>query len=75
MTVRVDAVGLQCPLPVLRLRKLLLAQPPGGRVALLANDPMAVVDVPHFCAEGGHVLLGQRDLGDGVTEYMVERGG
>ena len=53
----VDATGLLCPLPVLRLRKR-LSQVPAGRVVwLLADDPAARVDVPHFCAQAGHVLL------------------
>ena len=69
----VDARGLLCPLPVLRLRKVLLTLPPGGRLRLIATDPMARVDVPHFCAEGGHLLIAMRDLPEGVQEYEVAR--
>ena len=57
----VDARGLLCPLPVLRLRKRMLALAPGGVVRLLADDPAAHVDVPHFCAEAGHDLLAVED--------------
>ncbi len=53
----VDALGLLCPLPVLRLRKRMQALPSGATVRLLADDPAAHVDVPHFCAEAGHALL------------------
>ena len=35
---------------------------------------MAVVDVPHFCAEAGHVMIEMRELGDGAHEFTVERG-
>lgn len=70
----VDARGLLCPLPVLRLRKALLAQPAGARVTLMATDAMAAVDVPHFCEGGGHRLVDQRSTGGGVTEFTVERG-
>ena len=70
----VDARGLLCPLPVLRLRKVLLSQPVGARVRLWATDAMALVDVPHFCDSSGHLLVGQRDIGDGVHEFTVERG-
>lgn len=32
----------------------------GGRVLhLIATDPMAAIDIPHFCAEQGHALLDQ----------------
>ncbi|RDW13144.1 sulfurtransferase TusA family protein [Paracoccus thiocyanatus] len=74
MTVQIDARGLICPLPVLRLRKRLMALPQGSRVALLATDPAAVIDVPHFCAEAGHRLIARRDIAPGETEYIVERG-
>ncbi|MDF3852861.1 sulfurtransferase TusA family protein [Paracoccus sp. P2] len=74
MTVQIDARGLLCPLPVLRLRKRLMALPRGARVTLLATDPAAVIDVPHFCAESGHRLIGSREVAPGETEYTVERG-
>lgn len=70
----IDARGLLCPLPVLRLRKVLLATAPGARVRLVATDPMAAVDVPHFCAQSGHVMIDSRRLADGALEFTVERG-
>ena len=74
MSQRIDARGLLCPLPVLRLRKHLLAQPPGGRVTLIATDRAALIDVPHFCAEAGHRLLERHDGGCGVAVFTVEKG-
>lgn len=74
MTGDIDARGLLCPLPVLRLRKVLLAAAPGARVRLIATDPMAAVDVPHFCAQSGHVMIKSRSLADGALEFIVERG-
>lgn len=70
----IDARGLLCPLPVLRLRKVLLAQPEGARVRLIATDSMAQVDVPHYCGVAGHVMVALRELGDGAFEFTVERG-
>jgi len=71
----IDARGLLCPLPVLRLRKRLSALPHGARAALLADDPAAVVDVPHFCAEQGHALLSQTPAEGGARRYVVRKGG
>ena len=51
-----DATGLLCPLPVLKARKHLMAMAPGAVLLMRADDPAAVVDVPHFCAEAGHTL-------------------
>lgn len=74
MSVEIDARGLLCPLPVLRLRKRLLALPQGAVVRLLATDPAAVIDVPHFCQQGGHSLIATAMRAEGVTEYTVSRG-
>ena len=55
--VEVDARGLLCPLPILRLARA-FRRAPGGTVArLLATDPASVGDVETFCREGGHDLL------------------
>lgn len=70
----VDARGLLCPLPVLRLRKALAALPPGAVLHLLATDRMAAVDVPHFCGQAGHAMVASRDLDDGALEFTVRRG-
>lgn len=69
----VDARGLLCPLPVLRLRKQLLALEPGTQVRLTATDPAAVIDVPHFCAEGRHLLIDTQTLADGAFVFIVQK--
>ena len=69
----IDAMGLLCPLPVLRARKLLIGMVPGAVLRLLADDPMAVVDIPQFCAEAGHILLSVRNMGQGQA-YLIQRG-
>jgi tRNA 2-thiouridine synthesizing protein A len=63
----VDARGLKCPLPVLRLRKRMAPLAPGALVRLLADDPAAHVDVPHFCAEQGHAYLGSVEGPEGPS--------
>ncbi|MBK4214480.1 sulfurtransferase TusA family protein [Paracoccus caeni] len=70
----IDARGLLCPLPVLRLRKVLLGLPPGAQVRMVATDAMALVDVPHFCEGAGHVMIAVVETGDGAHEFTVERG-
>ncbi|MGB8623331.1 MAG: sulfurtransferase TusA family protein [Paracoccaceae bacterium] len=58
----IDALGLLCPLPVLRLRKRISGLSPGSIVRVLADDPAAAIDIPHFCAEAGHEFLDQTPL-------------
>ena len=68
----IDARGLLCPLPVLRLRKRMSKLASGEQISLWADDPAAAIDVPHFCAESGHVLVETGTLEDGQT-YTVKK--
>lgn len=55
--IEVDARGHRCPIPTLRLRRALERAAPGEAVALLCDDPLARVDVPHFVRERGLGLV------------------
>ena len=68
-----DARGLLCPLPVLKARKRLQALGSGEVLRVLADDPAAVIDVPHFCAEAGHALLATAEE-DGAQVYLIRKG-
>ncbi|MFY9210214.1 MAG: sulfurtransferase TusA family protein [Aestuariivita sp.] len=70
----VDATGLLCPLPVLKARKRLKGMEGGAVLRVLADDPAAIVDVPHFCAEAGHALLEQGQEG-AAQVYVIRKGG
>ena len=69
----VDARGLWCPLPVLRLAKALAGKPAGSVARLLATDPAAVQDVEVYCQEGGHDLVESRRDAD-VFSFRVRKG-
>ena len=69
-----DAIGLLCPLPVLKARKRLISMPDGAVLKMLSDDPAAIVDVAHFCAEAGHVLLEQGDE-DEHRYYLIRKAG
>ena len=70
-----DARGLLCPLPVLKARRRLGAMAAGQVLRVVADDPAALVDVPHFCEEQGHALVGQREIGHPEHEYLIRKGG
>ena len=67
-----DCQGLLCPLPVLRARKRLLGMAPGAVLRVTATDPMAQIDLPHFCAEAGHALLDSGTSGS-VSTFLIRR--
>ena len=62
--VLVDARGLYCPIPVLRLAKAFRGAPAGVVARLLATDPASVEDVNVFCRDRGHGLLESTREGD-----------
>ncbi len=72
-TTTLDASGLLCPLPVLKLRKRLLALESGELLTLIATDPAAVIDVPHFCNESGHKLIETQSSGE-IFTFTIRRG-
>tara|TARA_R110000787_G_scaffold164394_1_gene277501 strand:+ start:2878 stop:3123 length:246 start_codon:yes stop_codon:yes gene_type:complete len=74
MMYELDATGLLCPLPVLKARKRLTALTPGERLRMRADDPAAVIDVPHFCTQAGHTLIEASQDGD-VQVYIIEKAG
>jgi tRNA 2-thiouridine synthesizing protein A len=69
----VDARGLKCPLPVLRAAKVLREMRRGEVLRVLADDPMAGIDLPHHCAEAGHQHLGRTD-DEGHQAHLIRRG-
>ena len=68
----VDARGHRCPVPTLRLRRALEGLEAGAVVRLLADDPMARIDVPHFAGEIGAQILA-RDEADGGFSFVVAK--
>ncbi|MDB9838579.1 sulfurtransferase TusA family protein [bacterium] len=68
-----DAIGLLCPLPVLKARKRLMPLAKGDELHVMADDPAAIVDMPHFCAEAGHELIEMNDHGTHQV-YVISKG-
>lgn len=67
-----DLKGLNCPLPVLRARKRLAGMAPGARLWVETTDPLAVIDIPAFCAEDGHALVTSETAASG-HRFLIER--
>ncbi len=68
----IDVRGLKCPLPVLKTAKRMSVLEAGARVVVLTTDPMAAIDIPHFCQEHGHRLIGRSEQ-DGVLTFEIEK--
>lgn len=57
----VDARGLRCPLPVIRLAAAAKDLPAGTELTVLSTDPAAKHDVPAWCRMRGHEHVETRE--------------
>lgn len=62
-TTRVDARGLLCPLPVIRLQGAAKDKPAGTQIEVLATDPGVRADIPAWCRVHGHAVLAEATEG------------
>ena len=46
-----DARGLECPIPVLKARKLAQSTKNGDKIKVLCTDPLAEMDFKHYCEQ------------------------
>jgi tRNA 2-thiouridine synthesizing protein A len=70
----VDATGWRCPMPVLLMERALRRLGPGESLVVAADDPLAAVDIPHYCAARG--ASARRLQGpEGVCVFQVTAGG
>ncbi len=65
----VDARGLLCPLPVIRLQDAVKNLPPGTEVELIGTDPGIMQDIPAWCRINGHLILESRSDGN---QYHIQ---
>jgi tRNA 2-thiouridine synthesizing protein A len=56
--------------PTLKLRRAMEAAPAGARLTLIADDPLARIDVPHFLREAGGELVDTEEMG-GSFRFLV----
>jgi tRNA 2-thiouridine synthesizing protein A len=67
-----DTKGLNCPLPILRVKKAIKDIPAGGTLQVLATDPGAVKDFEAFCNATGNQLVEWREE-SGVFTFDIKK--
>ena len=67
-----DVKGLNCPLPILRTKKVLAEMQSGQILRVLATDPGSVKDFQAFARQTGNELVGSGQT-DSVFEYLLKR--
>jgi tRNA 2-thiouridine synthesizing protein A len=69
----IDTRGLSCPLPVLKVRKVMRSVEPGRAVQILATDPLAEQDLRAYCAVTGCALLSVDRLDGDVLCFVIQK--
>lgn len=70
---KLDATGLQCPGPIMKLKTAMESVPLGDRILALATDPGFGRDVASWCTMTGNKLVGVTEEG-GIVRAIVEKG-
>lgn len=68
-----DASGLHCPLPLLRLKKAIMEIESGSVVKVIATDPAAHLDFGVYVDQAGHSMLHQLSDSDRQIFYIRKR--
>ena len=69
----IDLTGLRCPMPIVRLTKLMKDLDPGAEILATANDPAFCLDVEAWCHRTGHELLELSEEGDRCTATIRKK--
>jgi tRNA 2-thiouridine synthesizing protein A len=67
-----DVVGLFCPLPIIRTAAEIRRLQAGRVLEVLADDPVALVDMPNWCKSNGHGYLGWSEGEGGTLRFFIE---
>ena len=71
MSEPLDLRGLKCPLPALMTRRALARAAAGSEIEVVADDPLAAVDIPHMCRQEGYEVV--RVERDGALARLTVR--
>ena len=63
-----DAVGLYCPVPIIRTAERIRAMATGRILEVVSDDRVILVDMPAWCRSAGHEYLGHAQNG---REYRL----
>lgn len=68
-----DLRGLKCPHPVMWTEKKIAKLQSGDIISVDTTDPLASIDIPHFCSQSGHQLL-LLEKTDAGHRFVIRKG-
>ena len=69
---KLDARGLNCPLPILRTRKAINQMESGELVEITATDPGSIKDMEAFCKQTGNRLVSSNETHNSFV-FVIEK--
>jgi len=69
----VDALGLFCPLPVIKTEKKLRKLRAGDVVKVLSDDPTFPKDISDWCRKSGNILIELRETKSTYQAYVKKK--
>jgi len=71
----VNAKGVPCPIPSMRVRLNIRKIPKGGILKVSSDTPHAHNSIPRFCKNFRHKIVSRKELDDGTVIYYIKRKG
>ncbi|MDD3089258.1 MAG: DsrE/DsrF/DrsH-like family protein, partial [Candidatus Omnitrophica bacterium] len=68
----VDACGLQCPGPIVRLKEALASIQPGDLVRITSSDMGFAMDIPNWCKATGNILVNMTQEKEGTVALIMK---
>jgi len=69
---KLDARGMNCPLPILKTRKALNLLKTGEVLEVTASDPGSVIDMASFCDQTGNHLVSSAEAESSYV-FLIEK--
>tara|TARA_B110000438_G_scaffold104579_1_gene103201 strand:+ start:43 stop:294 length:252 start_codon:yes stop_codon:yes gene_type:complete len=69
-----DTCGTECPIPVLKARKLAQQLGNGNIIKVIATDPLATADFEHYCNQSGFEFIESFNEGKKIIiRYKIKK--
>ena len=67
----INTTGLRCPLPLLKVQKNINSLRKNREALIITDDPMAEIDLKHFCLNNNYLLEEIKDYQGGDEQFFL----
>ena len=67
----INTTGLRCPLPLLKVQKNINSLRRNREALIITDDPMAEIDLKHFCLNNNYILEEIKDYQGGDEQFFL----